>query len=147
MLRNSVMALLGASFLLISCQTSPLKSFSEIKPGMEKGDVLYLMGSPNRTERVKGKDRWTYIFYENRIRFEKEVVFARGNAVYMGNPVEAEGEKTALAMDMRNDRINQEALEAEEQSRKKHRLDYENYESQTRGEDKVRYVPQFEAIQ
>jgi outer membrane protein assembly factor BamE len=43
--------------LTSACQTSMLKQFDEVKPGMEKDDVLELMGSPDQTQRSQGRDR------------------------------------------------------------------------------------------
>lgn len=114
---------------------------------MEKTDVLALMGSPVRTERMRGQDRWTYIFYEKNIRFEKEIHFVRGNVVYVGEPVEAPAPKSAEEVDKQNDLLNQAAEEQEELARNKKKPDLEAYEKKTKGEDKVRYLPQFEVIE
>ena len=57
--------------LLVGCQTNMLREYQKINPGMEKDDVLKVMGSPQRTQRFHGKDRWTYIFYYGKVRYEK----------------------------------------------------------------------------
>lgn len=133
-------------FALMGCQTSMLKQFGKLKPGMEKDDVLGIMGSPNSTTRSKGKDRWTYVIYDDRIRFEKEVQFFEGNAIYVGEVWEPAPEFTAIAMDAANDSKNQ-AIDAEiARDIEKHRKSYESYESEVRGNDKVRYMPVFEPV-
>ncbi|KHD87436.1 MAG: lipoprotein [Bdellovibrio sp. ArHS] len=129
-----------------ACQTSMLKQFGEVRPGMEKDDVLDLMGSPSRTQRFQGKDRWTYVFYDDRIRFEKEVQFFNGNAIYVGDIAQPEATKTASAIDAINDQKNKEIDEQIAKEVEQHRREYSDYEAKARGEDKVRYVPEFESI-
>lgn len=133
--------------LSTACQTSALKDWEKIKPGMEKQDVLEVMGNPSRTQRFHGKDRWTYIFYDSRIKFEKEVQFFEGNALYVGETWQPPAEKSAVVVDQKNEERNiaidkelaREAAEA--------RNAYSNYESKVRGEDKVRYIPVFKPLQ
>lgn len=123
-----------------------VKQFEAVKPGMEKDDVLQLIGSPNRTQRFHGKDRWTYIFHEKYMRFEKEVHFFEGNAVYVGNIWEAEPQQSAVVTDRRNEENNQKLDQELNANILLHRKAFEVYESQTKGTDKVRYVPTFEPI-
>lgn len=146
MLRFLAIPVVVFSLLATACQTSMLKQFSSVKPGMEKDDVLDIMGTPNRTQRHKGKDRWTYVFYDDRIRFEKEIQFFEGNAVYIGDIALPEENRTAIAMDSANERKNREIDEALERETAKNRKAYEDYEKKTRGDDKVRYVPRFEPV-
>ncbi len=74
-------------FLTLSaCQTPLTKSYQALTLGMEKTDVLEIMGNPTRTRRIQDKDRWSYVFYDNDIRLEKEVHFFQGNVVYLGDP-------------------------------------------------------------
>ncbi len=146
MLRYVAIPVIAFSLLLTACQTSMLKQFAEVKPGMEKDDVLNLMGSPTRTQRFHGKDRWTYVFYDDRIRFEKEVQFFDGSAVYVGDVWQPEASKNAVAMDSFNDKKNREIDEQIAQEVEKHRKAYQLYEAESRGEDKVRYVPDFQPI-
>jgi outer membrane protein assembly factor BamE len=123
-----------------------LKQFESIKPGMEKDDVLELMGSPNQTQRVSGKDRWYYTFYDNRIRFQKEVQFVDGTAMYIGEVYQPPADQTAVAVDTRNDERNKAIDEQAKKEVIENRKAYDSYEAQTKGTDKVRYVPQFEPI-
>jgi outer membrane protein assembly factor BamE (lipoprotein component of BamABCDE complex) len=59
--------------------------FNEVEPGMEKHDVLEIMGNPKYTRRYQGVDRWGYIFYEEGRRFERQVHFREGVVTYRGN--------------------------------------------------------------
>jgi outer membrane protein assembly factor BamE len=136
--------LMLASFCaLTACQGSAVKDFQKIKPGMEKDDVLAFMGNPSRTQRFHGKDRWTYIFYDQSIRFEKEIQFFEGNAIYIGDTWQPPEEQSAFVADKKNEERNasidaelaKEATEA--------RSAYSSYEARVKGTDKVRYVPTF----
>jgi outer membrane protein assembly factor BamE len=133
--------------LVTGCQTSMVKQFSTVQSGMEKDDILEIMGSPTRTQRFHGKDRWTYIFYDDKIRFEKEVQFFEGNAVYVGEVSQPELEKSAFFVDKQNNEKNIQIEKMMAEDVKKHRQAVESYESKIKGADKVRYVPSFEPIQ
>jgi outer membrane protein assembly factor BamE len=79
--------LVGIIFLgsASGCQSYPLKEFETITPGMEKNDVLGKIGSPSTSLRFHDKDRWIYVFYDEKFRFVKEVHFLEGNVVYIGD--------------------------------------------------------------
>jgi outer membrane protein assembly factor BamE len=126
------------------CQSSPLKDYQSLHPGMEKNDVLGIMGSPQRTERFHGKDRWTYVFYDNNLRFEKEIQFFEGNAVYLGDPWQPQ--VSAIEVDAKNEALNKAVEEDLIKKYEGNPAAYSKYESDIRGTDKVRYVPQFQPL-
>jgi outer membrane protein assembly factor BamE len=135
------------SLLVLSCQGSPLKDFSSLKVGMEKGEVLDAMGSPNRTQRFHGKDRWTYIFYENGVRYEKEVHLDAGKAVYVGDIWSPPAEKSAETADSENATAHNANLEAiENRSKENKSKSFSDYEKKVKGEDKVHYLPTYKQI-
>jgi len=121
-----------------------LKEYQSITPGMEKDDVLAKMGSPQRTQRFHGKDRWTYVFYEDRIRYEKEVQFFEGNAVYVGDPWQPEA--SAAQVDAKNEASNKAIEDDVVKKYQDNPKAYSNYENEVRGMDKVRYVPDFKPV-
>lgn len=146
MLRSIIaFTVLVGSLGLTACQTNMYKEYQKIHPGMEKDDVLEVMGNPQRTQRFHGKDRWTYVFYDNKLRHEKEVQFFEGNAVYVGDPWQPE--VSAAQADAKNEASNK-ALE-EESLRKfeENPKAYSNYENEVRGNDKIRFVPSFKPVQ
>lgn len=146
MLRSILtISLISSSLLLSACQTNMLKEYSKLHLGMEKDDVLEVMGSPTRTERFHGKDRWSYIFYEDRIRYEKEVQFFEGNAIYVGEKWEPE--VTAAQVDAKNEASNKAIEEESVRKYQENPQAYSNYEKEVRGADKVRYVPSFKPVQ
>lgn len=142
---NLAFTLMVGSLLLLGCQTNMLKAYQKITPGMEKDDVLEVMGSPQRTQRFHGKDRWTYIFYEDRTRYEKEIQFFEGNAVYVGEPWQPE--ISAAQVDAKNEASNKALEEDTLRKYQDNPKAYSTYESEVRGTDKVRYVPTFKPVQ
>lgn len=140
-----VFTMLVGGLLLSGCQTNMVKEYNKLHLGMEKDDVLEVMGSPQRTQRFHGKDRWTYIFYEDKIRYEKEVQFFEGNAIYLGEKWEPE--VTAAQVDAKNEESNKALEEETLRQYKENPQAYSNYEKEVRGADKVRYVPNFKPVQ
>lgn len=138
-------SLISSGLLLSACQTNMLKEYNKLHLGMEKDDVLQVMGSPQRTQRFHGKDRWTYIFYTDRIRYEKEVQFFEGNAIYVGEKWEPE--VTAAQADAKNEAENKALEEDAVRKYQENPQAYSNYEKEVRGMDKVRYVPNFKPVQ
>jgi len=140
-----VFATLALGALLLGCQTNMLKEYQRLTPGMEKAEVLEVMGSPQRTQRFHGKDRWTYVFYENKTRYEKEVQFFQGNAVYIGDVWQPD--MSASEVDAKNEASNKTLEEAALKLYRENPKSYSNYENEVRGLDKVRYVPDFKPVQ
>jgi len=146
MLRHIItLALISGSLFLTACQTNMLREYNKLHLGMEKDDVLNVMGSPQRTQRFHGKDRWTYVFYNDHIRYEKEVQFFEGNAVYLGDKWEPE--VTAAQVDAKNEASNKSLEEDTVRKYQENPQAYSNYEKEVRGNDKVRYVPTFKPVQ
>ncbi len=137
--------MLIGSLMLSACQTKMFDEYRKLRPGMEKDDVLEVMGSPQRTQRFHGKDRWTYVFYDDKLRQEKEVQFFEGNAVYVGDPWQPE--VSAAQADANNEASNK-VLEDEALRRfQETPAAYSTYESEVHGTDGVRYVPNFKPVQ
>jgi outer membrane protein assembly factor BamE len=135
-----------AALISFGCTINQKKRFDQVQVGMEKDQVLSLMASPQHAERWHGLDRWTYIFYEDELRNEKEIQFSEGKAIYVGDPV-----KPAVSADER-DRKNEEAnREVEKQlqsKRQENRQSYENYEgTSTDSQKNPKYVPEYKPIQ
>lgn len=106
-------ALLWLAFIFVlGCQTPAHLDWAKVHAGLDKDQVLELMGNPVRTERIKGKDRWTFVFYENQIRREKEVHFLEGIAVYTGDHIEPAVAQQASQIDARRlEKAKEEELE------------------------------------
>jgi outer membrane protein assembly factor BamE len=143
MKRALILSFLG--LFLCGCATDMNNQFQRIKVGMEKDEVLGLMDSPQRTQRTRGQDRWTYIFYHEDQRQEKEVHFSEGKAAYVGDhPIPA---MAAEERDARNEAANKEIESIWQVQRQEARKAYSDYEQHMKGQDGVRYVPQFTPVQ
>lgn len=138
-------SIMSCALLLTACQTNMLNEYNKLHLGMEKDDVLEVMGSPQRTQRFHGKDRWTYVFYQDRIRYEKEIQFFEGNATYVGDIWQPE--VSAAQADAKNEAENKAIAEETVRKYEDNPQAYSNYEKEVRGTDKVRYVPNFRPVQ
>ncbi len=143
-MRNLFLLYISAIFLF-GCATNQRRQFEQVKIGMEKNDVLMLMDSPQRTQRWQGKDRWTYVFYDENTRLEKEVHFLEGKADYVGEVFKPE--VSAAEQDARNEASNQEVEAMAQTQKAETQKAYSDFETRAKGEDAVRYVPQFEPVQ
>ncbi len=133
----------------MACQTSQLSEFNKVKTGMDKDQVMVLMGNPERTERLHSKDRWTYVFYDERVRYEKEIHFLDGISTYVGEIWEPEASKSWQAAEKEKAEI-EEKYQSEIVTKKERQVkassEYLNYEKELRHEDKVRYMPEFTPV-
>lgn len=137
--------LLILSLGLMGCQTNQLKQFDKVKVGMDKGDVLGLMGSPQKTLRWHGMDRWSYQFWQDDQFYNKEVHFNESVSKYVGEAFKPE--VSAEQQDQINEASNKD-LEAQALAKKQElRKEYSDYESQVRGENQIRYVPTFSPVE
>jgi outer membrane protein assembly factor BamE len=117
-------------YLLVwaACQTTPNAEFSKIKMSMTKDDVLEIVGSPQRTERINGKDKWAYhIFKGNNPTTESfmQVTFLNGHVVSAGEDIEEIKRLAEIAaVDEKNEKAQKEfkekqaALKASEKTSK-----------------------------
>lgn len=135
-----------SSFLFVSCTINQKKRFEQVQVGMDKDDVLRLLASPQITQRWHGMDRWTYIIYDDEIRLDKEVHFAEGKAVYVG-----EAYKPALSAeqrDQKNEELNAELDKIAKAQKEENLKSYNQYEDSIRGTDtKPAYVPEYKPVQ
>lgn len=141
-----LLILAALAVLLPACQTSMLKSFESVRPGMDKHQVLEALGSPTATTRMRGKDRWIYRFYDDGIRFEKEVHFLSGTVVHIGDTWEPPAERSAEGVDRRAAELEEKIQaehEAREEARKNNAEAYAEFERRSRNRQDVKYMPQF----
>lgn len=113
---------------LSACQTKASNAFAKVKPGMDKADVLDLMGDPTKKSRHDSVDSWDYIYFEDQKRVEKEVRFSNGKATYVGDH---EGPKvSAEEQDAINDAANKEVDRLYEEKRQEVRQALPRYEEE-----------------
>ncbi len=143
-------SLLGFVFILMAfsgCQTNLKKAFDEIRPGMDKDQVLNTIGGPRAVTRFHGKDRWFIMFYQDDVRYEREIHFSNGIADYVGESYVAPEEKQAAYIDKKNQESNDQIFKELVESKNQFGKGAEEYEKRVKGTDKIRYVPSFVPVQ
>jgi outer membrane protein assembly factor BamE len=102
-----------------------------------------LMDSPQRTQRWHGMDRWTYIFYADQMREEKEVHFLNGTANYVGDIYKPE--ISAEEQDRRNEVAN---VEIENTLKSRREQIQHSISNELQPPPSIRsFVPQFDPVQ
>lgn len=144
---KSLLALVFILVALSGCQTNMKKAFDEIKPGMDKDQVLETIGGPRAVTRFHGKDRWFIMFYQDDIRYEREIHFSNGIADYVGESYVAPEEKQAAYVDKKNQESNDQIFKELVESKNQFGKGAEEYEKRVKGTDKIRYVPNFVPVQ
>jgi outer membrane protein assembly factor BamE (lipoprotein component of BamABCDE complex) len=93
-------AVLVPLLFLLACQTtSEVFAFKKLKLGMEKGEVIEVIGNPMRKERKEQRDWWYYTFYEEGLRFDRMVVFENGKMIYAGRVTKKKGTHSTVQDD------------------------------------------------
>lgn len=131
-------------FVLVGCQTNQIRQFSKLKPGMDKGQVLEVMGSPQSTRRFKGHDEWTYKFFEGDQEHLKEVHFEYGKAVYIGD--QAKPAVSAEETDKRNQDAELAAINDQASKKANLRKEVEEFDKK-KGEDELQFAPEFKPLE
>jgi outer membrane protein assembly factor BamE (lipoprotein component of BamABCDE complex) len=68
-------------------------ALSKIQNNMSKDEVLNIIGSPQRTERIDGKDKWAYRYWigdDHNVEALRQVTFYDGHVVSFGEDTEEE---------------------------------------------------------
>lgn len=132
-------------FVLFGCQSSLKNDLADIKPGLYKEDVLDRVGSPHRRERLQGQDRWTYMYFENSEKNQKEILFSDGKATYVGN--HQSPKISAEQQDQINEAQNAELEKKWAVQREEARKALPKFENDVKGTDEIRYVPKFVPVE
>ncbi len=86
--KNWALRVLAATvlFCLAACSSAEKAPEQKIQMGMDKAAVLEVLGTPKKTGRVHGSDRWTYETTVNGETEKMEVFFQEGKVSYYGAP-------------------------------------------------------------
>lgn len=141
----AAIAVIIAAFFSSACQTNELKAYEKLKVGMDKDEVLGIMGNPTKTQRWQGKDRWTYKFYHDDSPYVREVHFENSKSTYIGEQVFPA--ISAADQDAKNDAENKAIDEQLQASKAKQRQSLGNYEEDVTGANEIRTVPRFEPVE
>ncbi len=140
------LVLLFAFLLLVTgCVSLPSDDFAKLKPGMEKSEVLEVMGNPTYKVRRKGQDRWTWVYYDKNEKLQSEVHFDDGKAVYVGG--KPKPELSAEERDSANEQANLEIEKQFNAEREAARDNLPNYEDEVRGSGSDGYIPTYQPVQ
>ena len=119
---SALVGLVMIAFALIGCQSPSHTYFEGVRVGMDKSDVLEAAGSPTRTRRSHGLDKWEYEYrYHPEGPQVREVQFENGKATYVGSKVEP---KTNAE---ERDRLN---AKREEDDKQRERLERDRYDKE-----------------
>ncbi len=141
-----ILSVIVTGYLLTACQMSPVRQFSKVQVGMEKDQVLAVMGSPQKTLRRASQDRWTYVFYDDdNKKVQREVRFEAGFAVHVGEPLTPE--ISAEEQDAKNEALNQAQEQIALENKRKSLSAPEDLEEAVKGRNEIRYVPVFTPVQ
>lgn len=72
----------------VGCATSTETRLKKLTIGLDKTGVLDTAGNPHRSERRSGGDVWTYIYFVDDHRFERDLRFESGKLVSISEPKE-----------------------------------------------------------
>lgn len=104
-LRMKLVIAIFTVLTLVSC-TTPQHSFdSDLQIGMDKADVIELMGGPQFTKRRNSEDVWQYHFFNGEQKTIKELHFKNNKVSYKGEPTGPRPGESAKAIDTRNSRL------------------------------------------
>ncbi len=129
---------------LTACQHAPIDRYNKIAKGMDKDQVLDLVGSPKTTLRKESKDIWVYDFYSEDNLSTKELHFQEGKLTYLGDKTRPE--VSAEQMDLINKTQNELAAKQETTNKTRSKEAYQKYEDDVRGANQIRYIRRFEPI-
>jgi len=84
---NYLIGLLFLTSSLFGCVSPMHKAVNDVHPGMDKSDVLEVLGSPKYSTRSKGMDVWQYVFYKDNTKMTKTLYFQFGSILKVGKTV------------------------------------------------------------
>ena len=67
--------------LLTGCATSVPLALDEIRPGMDKDQVLEKAGNPARTFREAAQDHWIYSYFRGDEEWRRDIIFDSGKVI------------------------------------------------------------------
>jgi outer membrane protein assembly factor BamE (lipoprotein component of BamABCDE complex) len=74
----------------VGCATQPKAVQETVSPGMDKDQVLNILGNPSRSKRVSGADRWSYDQHIDGKKTTVHVYFKDAKVSFVGSDEEFE---------------------------------------------------------
>lgn len=72
-------------FLVLGCSTATKPVQERVSKGMDKDQVLDILGNPSRSKRVSGADKWSYDQHINGKKTTVHVYFENATVTYVGS--------------------------------------------------------------
>lgn len=95
---SEMLVFIGFVLSTAGCSTPAHVAFDTIQVGQSKSDVVEIMGSPQRTFRVKDQDQWVFVFFQGNEQIVKGVSFESGRVV----TIEQFRSETPLERELKN---------------------------------------------
>lgn len=76
---------LAATLAIASC-TSIQQDLQQVRAGMEKGQVLQIVGNPKFTFRENSQDHWAYFYESGGQEWRRDIVFENGKVIRVTRP-------------------------------------------------------------
>lgn len=76
--KSPLLGITVLSLLIASCVRPVHREIEKVRIGMDKGQVLELVGGPKHTQRNKGRDAWIYQYYRDHAPLKKTIYFRAG---------------------------------------------------------------------
>ena len=72
-------------FFLLGCSTPLSQRIQEVELGMNSSTVVEKLGSPHRSYRHQGVDRWVYQYFDSEKKKQvREIHFKESKVIYVG---------------------------------------------------------------
>lgn len=149
------MALLLISILAASNAlggTRPeLSDLSKVSLGMEKTEVIEILGSPWTSRRVNEQDRWTYRFFKKDGKIVstvyQEIMFKEGKVSYKGDRLSPKiSAEEQDEINMQNDINDLEDWKKHLAKPKQAQEEYEQWVRDAKGQNPNAVVPEFKPV-
>lgn len=62
------------------------QNLQQIRAGMDKGEVLNILGNPKFTYRENSQDHWAYFYESNNSEWRRDIVFENGKVIRVTKP-------------------------------------------------------------
>lgn len=117
---GKALLILVFTMFLGACSTvskTEVEEFKGVKNGMDKSEVLDILGSPKTSYHADGKDVWNYEIHEKDNMFRREIHFQKGLVTYNGKS----------SLDAADRQISSDKKEAKDSEKKKEDKEFKEY--------------------
>jgi outer membrane protein assembly factor BamE (lipoprotein component of BamABCDE complex) len=87
--------ILGVIVAVIGCSTIS-ESMQHVRTGMDKAEVLNILGDPKFTYRENSQDHWAYFYNANNQEWRRDIVFENGKVIRVTKPTSGKNKSQKL---------------------------------------------------